>query len=60
MLKLQTARKKHVCTICGEEIPVGSKYWREYELGGDDGALMDRKEHTSCPEQRITANGDDA
>lgn len=39
---LQVAAKKHVCSECGKEIPVGHKYWRQYT---DD---FDNKVHTNC------------
>jgi DNA repair exonuclease SbcCD ATPase subunit len=47
-LKIHKAQKDHKCFVCGRKIPKGHKYWRDYEEGGDDGALKDIKEHTNC------------
>jgi hypothetical protein len=48
MLAIHVARKDHQCIVCGKKIPKGHRYWRDYEEGADDGALLDLKEHTNC------------
>ncbi len=48
VLKLQKARKNHICDVCLEKIPKGAKYWRTYE-GGEE-LNISVKEHVSCPD----------
>ena len=52
-MKLQLARKEHVCTECGKKIEVGTKYWRDSDPG-----YGDVKTHTNCAlhEVQRTAN----
>lgn len=52
-MKLQKARKEHVCDDCGEKIEKGSMYWRSYQ----DEPYVNEKTHTNCEEykQVITA-----
>lgn len=54
-MKLQVARKKHECCLCEGEIPKGSKYWRHTDFDAAGNMIVDRKEHTNCPEVKITA-----
>ncbi|MCP5245704.1 MAG: hypothetical protein H6937_07075 [Burkholderiales bacterium] len=46
-LKIHVARKDHICDECGEKIPKGDKYWRDYDQC-DDGSIIDKKSHTNC------------
>lgn len=41
-LKVQVARKERRCDTCGKLIPVGVKYWRDYDEN------TDFREHTNC------------
>lgn len=41
-LKLQKAKKKHTCSDCGMEIPIGHMYWRDFD------SEKDVKTHTNC------------
>lgn len=43
-MKLQTARKNHICDSCKKEIKKGDKYWN----GCDAITEHVRKEHTNC------------
>ena len=53
-MKIQKARKDHICDLCGEKIPKGDRYVREYE---DDG-IINVKEHLNCEDytKNITAD----
>ena len=42
----RTARKKHICMNCGEEIDVGTKYQRWMSV--DDGKSETNKMHPEC------------
>jgi len=53
-MKLQKARKEHVCTLCGEKIAKDEKYWNDYK-DHDSGIPDYRKEHISCPDKALTA-----
>ena len=43
MRVVRASRKEHRCDECGRLIPVGAKYWRDYEE-----SETDRREHTNC------------
>lgn len=51
-MKLQVARKEHVCAECGKKILPDTKYWRDF-----DSLYGDTKTHTNCAlhETKITA-----
>lgn len=54
-MKIQTARKKHLCGLCEGEIAIGERYWRDTVFTDDGRIDLDHKEHVSCPEKPITA-----
>ena len=43
-MKLQKARKNHICDLCQRKILKGEKYWNNYH----EEFLMSGKEHTNC------------
>jgi hypothetical protein len=43
-MKLQKAKKKHICDNCMKDIPKGDKYWNGYDAITE----LSRKEHTNC------------
>ena len=56
-MKCQTAKKQHVCDLCGQPIPIGHRYWRDYSENAHGDADRDVKQHTNCAEYetKITA-----
>ena len=48
-MKIVTARKEHLCSLCGQPIPAGERYWRE----DHPDTLTTRKEHCNCEEYRV-------
>jgi DNA-directed RNA polymerase subunit RPC12/RpoP len=42
-LKIQQARKEYRCDSCGKKIPIGERYWRDFEEN-----TRDFCEHTNC------------
>lgn len=44
--KVLTARKKHYCMLCGEEIPIGTRYVRQ--TNKYDGYIRDYPMHQEC------------
>lgn len=51
-MKLQTARKKHKCDLCGGVIPKGVKYWNIYHPKFH----YAHRHHISCEDgRRVTA-----
>lgn len=48
MLKIHKAKKNYRCNECGRLIPVGTKYWRDYEATIEFGCIKNDKEHTNC------------
>lgn len=50
-IKLQTARKDHVCTECGRKILKGERYWRKQSTIthlGETHVIVDSKTHINC------------
>lgn len=47
-MRIQKARKEHICELCGKKIPKGDKYWREYVEDEDGDVIKDEKQHTNC------------
>ena len=43
-LKIHTARKDYTCSECGRKIPIGVRYWRDYE----EDPYKNIKTHTNC------------
>ena len=48
-MKLQKAKKDHICTLCGKKINKGDKYFRCFT--DINGCISDRKEHTNCEKE---------
>lgn len=57
-MKLHTAKKEHVCSLCGQKIPAGHRYWRDYVANGRGETTKDEKQHTNCSlyEVKLTAD----
>lgn len=56
-MKCQTAKKQHTCDLCGQPMPAGHRYWRDYQEDGQGDCTKDSKQHTNCAEYdpKITA-----
>lgn len=57
-MKCQFASREYVCDLCGQPIPAGDRYWRDFSDPSVEHPLgMDSKQHANCAEYepRVTA-----
>ena len=59
-MKCQTANKEHTCDLCGQSIPKGHRYWRDYRENENGDAIADSKQHTNCAEYETKITAQDA